>query len=185
MSAVMALIALDGMIAGIESGSEIPVQLSELKMLKVLIDAYVRQAGAAVEAATTGEAVGALIYRGNTVSYRYDKGDTYGRVVSDCCKAVGDLCGLNVVDAIKAMRGERDELRALLAQAQLADASRQMVGADDVRDAARYRFLSGCRLTAEHDDSEFSCGHCPNIEYADENLSRAIDSAITSIGRVK
>lgn len=33
----VAIIMLDGLIAGIESGSEIPVQLSELKTLKILL----------------------------------------------------------------------------------------------------------------------------------------------------
>lgn len=33
----IALIMLDGLIAGMESGSSIPVQLSELKTLKILL----------------------------------------------------------------------------------------------------------------------------------------------------
>jgi len=42
----VAILVLDGLIAGVESGSEIPVMASELKMIKLLIEKSKMKGGA-------------------------------------------------------------------------------------------------------------------------------------------
>ncbi len=78
------------------------------------------------------------------------------------------------------MIGElREFARALLAQAQPADASRQMVGEDDVRDAARYRFLRD-HVWADYPGLQETIQLQLNAKW-----DRSIDVAIAAIGSAK